>query len=139
MAIPTVVNFELDRIPVEGSETFRADASYVWARLPEVVASHNDAIAAENGVIDDINIKHDDVTVKHSEVEAVKNTVNQDKTDIDTMKGEVLEAKEHIDGIKEGIDGAITDAVNTQIGVYTDAIRRNSTKIKMQNFGLKLI
>ena len=48
MAIPTVVNFDTNRIPTEGSPTFRADASYVWSTIPTVIDSMNAAIAGQN-------------------------------------------------------------------------------------------
>ena len=139
MSIPTVTNYDRERIPSEGSPTLRQDAEYLWHQTPGVIDSMNSAISGQNEMSIAITLSENNAKESADNAEAAKNVVNQDKTDIDTMKGEVLAAKEHIDGINEGIDGAITDAVNTQIGVYTDAIRRNSTKIKMQNFGLKLI
>ncbi len=55
MSIPTVPNFDLERIPTEGSPTFRADASYVWSTLPEVIAGYNSSIAEINDVAQTVN------------------------------------------------------------------------------------
>jgi len=66
MAIPTVTNFDTDRIPVEGSPAFRADASYVWSTIPSVINSMNAAIDEQNNVNEDITTKHNTVVEKEA-------------------------------------------------------------------------
>lgn len=73
MAIPAVENFDIARIPYEGSPTFRADASYVWGRIPAVIDSMNTAIVKQNSVSDAItqseqNTKTSEIAAKTSEI-----------------------------------------------------------------------
>ena len=55
--IPPVTNIDQSRIPVEGSQTFRQDASYVWSALPQTITSMNTAIGVMNSTNEDINNK----------------------------------------------------------------------------------
>jgi len=48
MAIPTVPNFDIKKIPYEGSPTFRSDAGYVWSFLPKVIDAQNESIDGIN-------------------------------------------------------------------------------------------
>jgi len=61
MSIPTVTNFDVTRIPYEGSPTFRADASYVWGRNPVVIDSINSAIVEMNNTSVELNAIEDRV------------------------------------------------------------------------------
>ena len=137
--IPTVVNFDTNRIPVEGSATFRADASYVWSTLPTVIDSMNTAIAAQNTVRDEIEVFKNSAASSANTAQGYKDETLQAKTDVETMKAEVAAMEEHVEGINDGIDSAIADAVEAQMGEFTEKINKNSTKIKMQTFGLNLL
>ena len=53
--IPTVANIDESRIPVEGSVTFRSDASYVWSALPNTIKSLNTATGVMNTEIQKVN------------------------------------------------------------------------------------
>ena len=66
--IPTVINFDKTRIPVEGSPTFRADASYVWGAFPAVIDSQNASIAVQNSSYSEINGWNINVNTKHNEI-----------------------------------------------------------------------
>jgi len=55
VTIPQADNFDLLQIPVEGSATFRSDASYVWGRIPTVLTSMNNSISAMNTVAGEVD------------------------------------------------------------------------------------
>lgn len=48
MEISKVLTFDINRIPQEGSQTFRADASYVWSQISPVIDSMNVVIGEIN-------------------------------------------------------------------------------------------
>ena len=66
MAIPT---FDETRIPVEGSLTFRADASYVWGLLPTVVVNMNADFKTINGWYNSIQVSYQNI--QQSEADAL--------------------------------------------------------------------
>ena len=114
MAIPTVTNFDTSRIPVEGSPTFRADASYVWSTIPTVIDSMNAAIAEQNNVSADITTKHDEVVAK----EALMNphytaidTVNTNISAVETVSSNITNVN--------AVGGSISD-VNAVAPKITD-------------------
>jgi len=52
--IPLVTNFDLTRIPVEGTPTFRSDATYAWNTIPTVITELDASITATNAVAGEI-------------------------------------------------------------------------------------
>lgn len=80
MAIPTVINIDTTRIPVEGSSTFREDASYVWGALPNTITSLNSAIAEINNVSIAIDTKalqvSNDATTASNSATTAQNAAN---------------------------------------------------------------
>jgi len=53
MSVPIVMNFDTNRIPVEGTPEFRQNASYVWAELPSVIDSFNYSILFINSNVEE--------------------------------------------------------------------------------------
>ncbi len=137
--IPTIVNFDITRIPYEGSPTFRADAGYVWSIIPSVIDSMNSAIKGQNTLSADVESAKTSASNSASSASESASKAAVIKNDVSDMKNDVTTMKEHIDGINNGINSAIAGAVESQIGDYTEQIIKNSTKLKMQNFGLNLI
>jgi len=61
--IPVVLEFDETKKPIEGDTNFRANASYVWSRIYEVITSFNTAIQAFNDMINATNINVNNVGV----------------------------------------------------------------------------
>ena len=133
MAIPTVTNFDTTRIPVEGSSTFRADASYVWSTIPTVIDSMNAAIVEQNNVSDvvtlsEINAKTSETNAATSEANAKTSETNaSDSADIASAAVASLPAGT-IDDLLIATDKAwSSDKINREISsIDTSVINRPS-------------
>ena len=91
MSITAVDNFDENQIPVEGSPTFRVDASYVWSTIPAVITSMNASIVGINSAV---------TTINGQVTEVATNTQNvaENKALTETYKNEALSAKQAIEG-----------------------------------------
>ena len=70
MNIPAVVNFDITKIPVEGTAEFRANASYVWSAIPNVINSYNTSILAIKGAVNEVQSNTDAVAINTSKAES---------------------------------------------------------------------
>jgi len=105
--ISTVTSIDETRIPVEGSATLRADASYVWSALPTSITTMNTAIGMMNAEI---------------------KKVNQDALQVSIDKAATLEAKNEAVLAKNEIQGYVipTEAtyspseIDAKVGVFSN-------------------
>lgn len=81
MAIPLI---DKNRVPYEGSTTFRADASYVWSVLPDVIIGLNSTIETING--NAVQVASDTTKTREyrDEVVVLRNDAVQAKTVIES-------------------------------------------------------
>ncbi|MFK5937730.1 MAG: hypothetical protein QM497_04945 [Sulfurimonas sp.] len=99
MSIPTIIDFDVNQIPIEGSSTFRADASYVWSRINPVIASMNSAITVQNS--------------SSQQVAQDALQVSIDKTATTTAKNEAISAKDEAVLAKNEIQSYVIPTVAT--------------------------
>ena len=139
MSTPVVINFDRTKIPNEGDPQLREHAEYLWRLMPNVIDSMNSAILWQNTTSNNVESFKESAKSSADSASASRNDVISAKSDVASMKADIVTMKEHIDGINDGINSAISNAVNSQLGEFTDKIRQNSVRRKMQSFGLNLI
>lgn len=139
MSTPVVINFDRTKIPSEGDPNFRSNASYLWSLMPNVIDSMNSAFIWQNTTSNNAESFKNSAKLSADSASASRSDVISAKSDVASMKADIVTMKEHIDGINDGINSAISNAVNSQLGEFTDKIRQNSVRRKMQSFGLNLI
>ena len=93
MSVHTVQNFDENRIPVEGSATFRADATYVWTTILPVIKSMNTAIAYFNSDVRDTN--------------DAKNTTLEYRNDTQNFRSESLSARDRAESAANRAEAVI--------------------------------
>ncbi len=71
--IPIVVNFDTQRIPIEGKATFVRDASYIWSTLPQVINSFNTAMGFINSNVVAVASNAHAVAIAHSATATARN------------------------------------------------------------------
>jgi len=96
-------------------------------------------------ITDEVNVTLQTMQQNVAQVSSDANTANTAmneaismKNDVSIIKHDIEEIEIHIIGINDGIDSAISDAVNSQLGEFTDKINKNTIRRKMQNFGIGL-
>jgi len=138
MSIPTVTNFDEAKIPVEGSADFRANASYVWGKIVDVIKSINASIAGINSTANDVE------TSKTATQTAEKNASNSatnaftSANEAKAFRDTTEDYKNTVEGINNNISGAIATAIESQIGEYTAKIDKNARVLKAKDFGISL-
>ena len=120
--IPIVQNFDTNRIPVEGSSTFRANASYVWSAIPLVINSMNNTILQINVTSDDIqNNANAAINAKNSAL-SYKSEANTYKNAAEAAKNEAVNAKNAIEGYVVPTDATYTSTdIDNKLTTQIDA------------------
>jgi len=101
--IPNVQNFDLNRIPKEGSATFRADASYVWSTLPTVVEDIDSAITAINTLSSELKESAQQVAQDKNTVVEKEALINPHYSAIQTIHDNI-EILNSVDANEENIN-----------------------------------
>jgi len=113
MAIP---NFDRDKIPYEGSPTFRADANYVWATLPDVVDEMNTQNNANNVIATQVS---QDATASASSAEEARISKEESlnyKNEANDARNDAVSAKESIEDYVIPTEATLSpDAINTLV------------------------
>lgn len=91
MSIPTVPNFNTTKIPVEGQPTFRANATYVFNTLINIINSFNSAISSINSTSSTISTQSNNVAIDTA-------TTQQNRDEAVSAKDEAVLAKNEIQG-----------------------------------------
>ena len=145
MSIPTVTNFDETKIPVEGSADFRANASYVWGKIVDVIKSINASIAGINVTANDVTAKHDEVVSKvnavaphYSNIDNVASNSDNVKTVANNTDNMTLLAL-NITSIKTNAENiqAITDATSST-EVLQAEVEKTLRRAKAKDFGISL-
>ncbi len=149
MSIPQVDNFDESKIPKEGSSTFRADASYVWDKIVDVIKSFNTAASKINSVSNTVSSNADIATdAKNDAITARSGAISAKDTAI-SAKNDAISAKDKSQSILDKInsyglnDDEISDMkdLSSRVDGFDERItdnKRGLLRLKMQSFGIGL-
>jgi len=116
MEISKVLTFDINRIPQEGSQTFRADASYVWSQISPVIDSMNVVIGEINISTEEAHKYRDESLNYSSESKNARDLALTYRDDAQTARNDAIAAKEKIDEYVIPEDATLSpDAINALV------------------------
>ena len=131
MSIPSVPNFDISKIPKEGTIEFRSNASYVWATIPSVVSGINRGIGYLNSTM---------VSVEADRVEVAFNTLDtrESKSSAINARDEAVSAKNTIKSYVVPTDATYSyNEVDESMASLGNIILKNTQDIAKLNLNIK--